>query len=492
MRPRPSRTGALALVLAGSLVGTAAHAQGVRGNATTTVRYIELQPIVQEFVREDQITIEPNGDVTFNGIPVSCVVGLGCFYYRSTDVKHAVLGSQDVGVTAWGLGVQGLSITALMRARADLGGDLTWPRSDDRFDAILAYAELNRGDFRGRVGRQRTTSHLGLTGYDGASVLWDGVDRLEVEAYAGRSLMRGLSEPREEALRGVQEFSMDTLLTLLAGAAVRYEPVVGTALGVRYQREIFSNRAALVSERASFEASTSQFRPLMLDGAVDYDLAFGRIGKAHLTARAPAFHGIIVELTGRRYLPYFELNTIWGFFSPVGYHEGEVRATWRRFPAVTAWASGSYREYEEANATVIFRPIEQRGVRIAAGGSWRATQQLGVDVEYRTERGFGAYVSSADASLHFRMTPGIAFSLDGTAFQQIEQFRVGEGIVLGGGASADVRLTRDISLGGGATVYRQTYENRPGIANWNQLRGWTALRAAFGRDPGAGRRGGVR
>lgn len=487
MSPRPMLV--VALVLAGTAAAPAAYAQGVRGNATTTVRYIELRPITRDTVPEDVVTTLPDGSFEYQGIPVSCVTGLGCFFYRSLDVQSATVATQDLGVTAWGLGVQGLSMTALLRARTDLGGELTWPRADDRFDAILAYAELNRGDFRGRLGRQRTTSHLGLTGYDGASLLWDGLGMIELEGYAGRSLMRGLNEPRDEALRGVQEFGMDTLLTWLVGGAARVEPVTGTVIGARYQREIFGNRVALVSERASLELSTSQFRPWMFDAAVDYDFSFGRIGKAHATVRAPRFHGITLEATGRRYLPYFELNTIWGFFSPVGYHEGEARATWRQFPSLSAWASVSYREYEEAEATVIFRPIEQRGTRYAVGGSWRAAPGIALDASYHMERGFGAFVSSGDASLHFQLTPAIGLSLDGTAFQQIEQFRVGEGIVYGGGASADVRLLPNVALSGGATLYRQTFENRPGIADWNQLRGWSALRASFGRDPGAARRG---
>ncbi|CAN5616682.1 hypothetical protein BH23GEM9_BH23GEM9_33740 [soil metagenome] len=490
MRPRPGTIRALAISLAVSAAGAAdAAAQGVRGNATTTVRYIEMRPITQDTVAEDLVTVLPDGSFEYQGIPVSCVTGLACFFFRSTDVQHAVLATQDVGFTAWGLGVEGLSVTGMLRGRADLGGDLTWPRSDDAFDAILAYAELNRGDVRARLGRQRTMSRLGLTGFDGASVMYDGFGSVEFEAYGGRSLMRGLNEPREQALRGVQEFAMDTLVTLLIGATARYEPVAGTAIGVRYQREIFSNRVALVSERASAEFSTSQFRPLMFDAAVDYDFAFGRIGKAHVTARAPQWRGLVVEATGRRHLPYFELNTIWGFFSPVGYHEAEARATWRRSPQLSAWASAALRRYEEADATVIIRAIEQQGTRFAVGGSWRATPALAVDASYRMDRGFGAFVSSGDASAHWQLTPAIGVSLDGTAFQQIEQFRVGEGIVYGGGASADVRILPAAWLSGGATMYRQNFENRPGIANWNQVRAWTALRTSFGRDPGAARRG---
>jgi hypothetical protein len=491
MMPRPGMVWALALAAGTALAGHgSAHAQGVRGSATTTVRYIEMRPIVQDTVPEGQVTMLPDGSFEFNGVPVICVTGLGCVFYRPADVQHAVVATQDIGLTTWGWGVQGLSFTTLLRIREDLGGELVWPRSDDRFDAILAYGELNRGDFRTRLGRQRSNSTLGFTGYDGANVVWDGLAMTSLEAYGGRSLMRGLSEPRSEALRGVQEFAMDTLVTWLIGAAARYEPVRGTAIGLRYQREIWQNRAGLVSERAALEFGSSQFRPVIVDAAVDYDFAFGTIGKAHATVRAPVLPGVTLEATGRRYIPYFELNTIWGFFSPVGYHEAEGRATWRPRPALTAWASAAWRRYEEAEATVIFRPIAQEGTRFTAGASWRLMPQLALDGSYRMERGFGAFVSSGDAAIAWRPLDRLEVTLDGTAFQQIEQFRVGEGVVYGGGGSVNVMLTRQVTLSGGGNIYRQDFRNRPTMADWNQRRGWLALRAGVGGDPGM--RGGAR
>jgi hypothetical protein len=493
MMPRPQVMGTLAILLAavGSSAGTA-HAQGVRGTATTTARYIELRPITQVVVPQEEVTELPDGRFEFNGIPVQCVGPLGCVYYRSLDVEHAIPVTQDVAFTAWGWGMQGLSFTAMLRARGDLGGELTWPRSDDNFDAILAYAELNRGDFRARVGRQRTASGLGFNGYDGGNLVYGGVRGLEVEAYGGRSLMRGMSEPRSSALRGLEEFSIDTLGAWLFGTAARYRPMAGTSVGVRYQFEVQEDRGGVISERASAEFSTSQFLPVMLEGSVDYDIGFNRIGKAHATVRTPVVAGLTVELTGRRYLPYFDMNTIWGFFSPVGYHEAEGRVTWRPLAGLSTWGSAAWRRYEEANATVIFRPLEREGTRFIIGTNWLARPGLSLDASYRMDRGFGAFLSSGDVGVHWQAAPWLAVSLDGSAFQQIEQFRIGEGIVYGGGGSADVALSSSLSLSGGAMVYRQTYENRPAIEDWSQLRAWTALRARFGRDPGMQSRRGTR
>jgi hypothetical protein len=492
MKPRPRLMGALAILLTGVVAGAGeAHGQGVRGTATTTVRYIELRPITQVAVPLDQVTELPDGRLEFEGIPVQCIPGVGCVLYRSLDVQHAVALTQDIGLTTWGWGMQGLSFTTLLRVRGDLGGELTWPRSDDRFDAILAYAELNRGDVRGRVGRQRTASGLGFTGYDGASVMWGGVRNLEVEAYGGRSLMRGMNEPRSSALRGLEEFAVDTLGAWLFGTAARYQLLPGTSVGVRYQFEVQEDRGGVVSERASAEFSTSQFLPVMVEGSVDYDVGFNRIGKAHATVRTPVVGGLILEVMGRRYLPYFDMNTIWGFFSPVGYHEAEGRVTWRPAPGVAAWGSAAWRRFEEANATVILRPLERDGTRFMVGANWAVMPGLSVDGSYRMDRGFGAFLSSGDVGMHWQALPRLALSVDATAFQQIEQFRIGEGIVYGGGGSVDIAVTPGLSLSGGATMYRQNFENRPGIEDWNQLRAWTAVRARFGRDPGMSLRRGA-
>jgi hypothetical protein len=483
VRRGPGGLGTLALATLAWLTAGDAAAQGVRGSATTTVRYIEMRPIQQDTVSRERVTELPDGSFEFEGIPVSCVTGLPCVFYRSLDVQQAVIGTQDVSLTAWGLGVQGLSVTGLLRARTDFGSDFVWPQANDNFDAILAYAELNRGIVRARAGRQRLLTGLGFSGYDGLSALVQPLDWLELEAYGGRSLARGLNEPRNEALQGIEDFVLDRG-AWLAGGSARFEPFTGTAITARYQREIWSSRSSLISERASLDVSTSQFLPVIFDAGMDYDFAFGRIGKAHATVRAPVVQRLTLEATARRYLPYFELWTIWGFFSPVAYHEGEARATWLASPSFTAWASGGYRRYDEANATVVFGTLTQDGIRAAAGARWQATESVATSGSYRMERGFGAFLSSGEVSLDWRPLDRLSLSLDGSAMQQIEQFRVGEGVVFGGGAAVDVELPSNMLFSAGATMYRQNFENRPGIADWNQLRAWTTLRIGVGSDPG--------
>lgn len=466
----------LALLLPAPLL-----AQGVRGNAVTTVRYLTLRPVGQDTVDRGSVT-EEDGLTTYQGQPVHCVSATECVLYRPEAEAHAVVATQDVSGTAWGLGVQGLSATFLLRGRADVSGDVVWPNSDDAFDAILAYAELQRSFYRVRAGRQRTLSGLGFAGFDGLDLLLEPLAGLRLQAYGGRSLARGLSEPRHQALQGVEDFVLDQN-AYLVGAAIEAMPLAGTTLSLRYQREVWADRVGLLSERASVDARSDLPGPFRVNGSLDYDFAFGRVGKAHVTvqSRLPDDWGW-VELTGRRYVPYFELSTIWGFFSPTPYHEAELRATVTRLRPVTAWFSVAGRSYDDPAISVIGAPIGDASQRYTVGARWAAGRWRATG-EYRLETGFGAHLSAADARVRWTASDRIALRVRATAFQQIEQFRVGENAVMGAGVGVDVAGPWGVDLRAGADLYSQAYEDRAG-ADWDQLRAYSVLRVPFGEDPG--------
>jgi hypothetical protein len=76
-----------------------------------------------------------------------------------------------------------------------------------------------------------------------------------------------------------------------------------------------------------------------------------------------------------------------------------------------------------------------------------------------------------------------------TTFQQIEQYRLGDGRGLGGGLSFDAELTDRILTSGGASLLRHTggqatVQDSP----WNQSRAWWSLRVLVGEDPGLANR----
>jgi hypothetical protein len=481
-----ARTGAaLLLLLAGAVtVSPEARAQGIRGTATTNVRYLTLRPIALDTVARADV-LEGEDGFTFDGVPVYCLgVDRDCVRYRSRDVSHGIVATQDLSATAWGLGLQGLSATFLLRARTDLGdGDFVWPSADDHFDAILAYAELQRSFYRVRAGRQRTLSGLGFSGYDGLDLVLSPWRFIRAEAYGGRSLARGLNEPRHEALRGIEPFVFDRE-AYLYGGFLELSPWLGTSLGMRYQREIWVHRVGLISERASADLRTNLPGALRLDGSLDYDFAFDQVGKAHLTLRSPLpGEWGWVELTGRRYVPYFELSTIWGFFSPTPYNEAEAEVTLLRLRPLTVWASAGWREYGDPEISVIGPSITDQSQRYGVGARWSGGPWL-LSGEYRLETGFGAHLSSGDVSVRWAPSTRVSLMARGSALQQIEQFRVGENVVVGGGLGGEVELPWSVRLRAGADLYTQAYENRPGQTDWDQLRAYTVLTIPFGEDPG--------
>lgn len=494
-----ARRTAFLLSLSAALLPAAVAGQGFRGTATTTARYLELRPIVADSVSFERVTQREDGTFEFEGRTVTCVTGLPCVFYRPGDVQDALAVTQDVGFTTWGYGVAGLSATVLLRARADVSGDFTWPNSDDPFDALLAYAQYNRGIVRARAGRQQNLSGLGFTGYDGLNLLVEPRSNIEVEGYAGRTLMRGTSEPRSEVLRGVEDFAFDSLTRAIFvfGGSARWEPRTGTAFTLRYQREIQRGEDDLVpsgaiqSERASIDFASNFLRPVRIDAALDYDVAFDRIGKAHVRAQAAVLRNkLIVEAAARRYQPWFDLFTIWGFFSPVGYSEGELRGTWLPRQDLRVWASGGYRKYQESNATTIFGGIEDETLRGELGAEWLTSERLSFSGQYRYENGYGAYVSSGEGTVRWSPLESLSLFATGSAFQQIEEFRLGEGVVYGWGGGVEAQLARRVELIGGASIYRQNFENRESAADWNQLRAYAGLSFGFGEDPGAARRPG--
>lgn len=466
------------LVLLTTAVG--ASGQSLRGTLTNVGRYIELRTITRDTVDRTLVTTQPDGSMEFEGRPVFCQ-SQTCTFYRPADVKHALTSTHDLSVTSWGFGVEGVSATLLLRVRTD-GGDFTWPRSDDAFDAILAYADFARERYRVRLGRQRTISGLGFYSFDGVDARFEATSALGIEGYAGRSLARALEQPRSSALRPIESFIPDEDVWLLGGAAELNTKL--HSLGLRYQRELWADRAALVSERAALDFSTRALSPLSIEGAADYDVAFGRLGKAHLTMRMPIDSRVNAELSGRRYLPFFELWTIWGVFSPVAYHEAEAQGSW----AANAWlgVSGSVgmRKYEDTDAPVFegnpedetrFFTLRARGV---------ASPKLVLDGEVRWDNGFGAYLGSFELSASWQAVEQLRLGVYGTAFQQILEFRVGEAAVLGVGGTLDYDLNDQIWISAGGTLYRQNYDNRPSGIDWNQKRAWVSLGWRFGRDPG--------
>ena len=64
----------------------------------------------------------------------------------------------------------------------------------------------------------------------------------------------------------------------------------------------------------------------------------------------------MVEAAAVRYVPYFSLSTIWGFFEPVSYHEGRLRVSWSGSRSLGVWVAGGVRSYGDTETPVVITP----------------------------------------------------------------------------------------------------------------------------------------
>ena len=456
---------AIATAIAASLLSPMhAAAQGVTGYLGSDVQLVEMQPVA----------------------PVAGACGGGVPCFEALDEARSIVGTQTLSLTGWGFGIRGLSATVLVRARARLGSAFPWPRADDQFDALLGYAQLVRGRLTVRAGRQEIRSGLGFPSFDGASLSW-ARPRLRAAAYGGRSLARGLREPVNEALRGIEDFLPDQGVYLFGGSLQTDLPTA--AVTARYQGEILADRSGLASERASLDASTAVAGARLL-GSLDYDFAFARIGKGRLTLMAPLGSGRwIVEASARRYVPYFSLSTIWGFFEPVSYQEAEVRVGWSPRADLGLSASGGWRWYGDTGATVVLEPLQDEGRRAELDVTWRLAGAWAASMSYRLEWGPGGFLSSGSGAVRWGVSEDLSVSASVMSFQQIEEFRLSDGRALGGGVSVDAGLTERISLTGGLSALRHSDAGEGVASPWSQMRAWSSLRVRLGQDPGLANRG---
>jgi hypothetical protein len=485
---RHARPCGAAIAGAALLVPAAAGAlaaQGVRGSIASTTRYVELRPLRQDTVPFDRLETLADGRLGYQGVPAVCDAGL-CVVRRADDVQHGLQAVHTLDLTAWGLGLEGLSATVLLRVRSHLHGAYRLPFARKPFEATLAYAELTRGLYRLRLGRQRELSGLGFSGFDGVDLLVEPRRALRARVYGGRSLARSVQQPLARAFRtGDERDFVRDRDALLLGGEVAIEAGNGSTLSARYQGEVWADRAGLLAERALLEGRLTALAPVTLSGSVEYDVGLARWGTARLDAQLPLrATGTRLEATARRYVPFFEYWTIWGMFSPAAYREAELRVSWAPPGSVGLWAAGGYRRYEPHGTQTFLRPLEGESLHLAAGGAWRIPETLGLTAGLRLDGPVGAFTVSGDAALDWRAGPRLDVNAYALLLEQIEEYRVGAGMVAGGGLGADVAVADGLRVAGGFELYRQTQQDRPGRPDWTQRRGWLSVRLGIGRDPG--------
>lgn len=468
-------------------VFTPASAQGINGRARTYVSYFQVREYVLDSVPASTVPGEGVQRTLPDGTPVTCGDSQ-CQFFRTGPEASVVPILQDVELNVW-TGITGLRAYAHVRGRSPQGDRKLWPRSEENFEALAAYVEYNRSFYRVQAGRIWQTNSLGFYNYDGASVALTLPGNLSVDVYGGMALVRGLNQRHSTSLLSSVESLEPRFDSFLAGINGRWRPFRALTASLTYQQEGSRRANDFYGERIAGSARLL-LGPATLDGELKYDLAGETTNLARVRVSAPLVAGFRASAEYRKYVPYFELWTIWGAFSPVGFQEAQGRLDWMMSDGrLAAHLYGSQRTYEDTDVeTPEGYELRDDGWRLGGGARVSLMDDLILSGEYRRDVGFGTSRSGGDISIQKFFDNSRYIALQGTAFETFSEFRIGSGEVVGGGIVGETPLG-PANLQASAMYYQHTQNDRPSILNLDQTRFNIVLEVPIGRDPGeAGRR----
>ncbi len=447
------RLGIILVVLAGS--PAAVCAQQVRVRSTTTGQFVQLR----------SLTLDTSGA------------------WVAAGVNSAVPLTEDVELSSWGFGVPGLRAYGLFRLRGAIGSALVWPRYGDHFDALAAYVELERTRFRLRVGRQQRSSGLGLYGFDGGAVTWRPRPDVRLEAYGGRGLARGTTDPINSG--AVQ--ALDPLIpdrgTLLVGASAWAAPTAESFVSATYQREVLNDFSGVVAERVALDGQATLARRFTFAASSNVDLGAGALGKARLSVTARLPRSSSLALAVFRYRPTFDLTTIWGAFAPQASRGASVAATSPPLGDLVLTSGWTVRAYEKVtDVTPFLVDVGTTTHSYSVGAAW-VHGTLAVTGDYRFITGYGGEESAGDLRVALDHGDRWRIGLNGTAFQNTEYFRVARGTVVGIGADARAGFTDRLSVSASLMRYLHTGTSGTAGPNWSQTRALFQVDLITGANP---------
>ncbi|HEX8945372.1 MAG TPA: hypothetical protein VF785_19700 [Gemmatimonadaceae bacterium] len=458
-------------------------AQGLRISGVTTMQLVELRPLVLDSLAAS--LVPGTGESrTVAGVPAVCSVSSAfCQFERSGNRVSATPVLQDVTIAGWGW-VEGLSFHGDVRARTQLSGDaaFVYPLTDDHLELLDAYAQLDRDTWQGRLGRQWVTGSLGAYAFDGANALWRH-DALTLEGWSGRALVAGLNEPYTSAQLAAIDNTPPQQNGYLFGARARYRPDPLTAAALTYQRVLVADRSGLYSERASLDASTRQFSAA-LDLGLNYDFATGDWNEARLRVGTGGTGPLGYSIEARHSRPFFELWTIWGAFSPVGFDEARATVDWRPSTSQFSYSlRGAYRKYGASNTGISLRT---NGWRAGGDARWQGEGALSAYGSYDVDIGSGAANTDVRAGGRWLAASGLSFGADLMMTQNIYEFRIGTGRIYGASLDGAVPITPDVRLVVDGGLYQHMLTNGAPGPDWTQRRASVRIEWMLGRDPGMG------
>lgn len=429
----------------------------------------------------DTVSQPGGGPMSPDGFAVQCRPGTPfCTFFRPGSVQRAGVMTATTEVTAWGLGLTGMSVHAAGRVGLDVAGSGGWPGTEPALQLLEGYAEYAAPRVTGRLGRQVVASRLGTSGFDGAGlVVRDRRLGLEAQGFLGWGLARGAALPvTSPALNPLDDFQPR-----------RRQIVAGVGAGWRrgafdlradYLREVDPRSDYFVSERLGLAGVVRWRSAFSLAAGADYNLAAGWWGSAEANLEyvtAP----LRASLGARRYRPHFDLWTIWGAFSPVPYRAIAASA------AVSATRQielrGRYERYQfdddEAETPLV--QAERGGWRWELGGTLTPHERWRLEGSYRADYGPGAAAAGLGGSVTYAPSNRFTVMLLGSAFNRPLEFRFNEAVVRVYGIDAQMEASDRVRVAVAASYYQEAHRRGDaGAFDWRQLRASARVVFAFG------------
>lgn len=419
-----------------------------------------------------QVVTGPGGALeTPDGYAAYCTAGQSvCYFYRAGAARRGGPLVTSADLSAWGLGVRGLSLHANARLGVDLGSSDVWPGTEPAIELLEGYAQYATERITARLGRQVEQGRLGSYGYDGARLAYR-LPSVGVTAigYAGLGLARGVALPvTSDVLNPLDEFQ-PRQRQLLVGGALEWQHRLSDAR-FDYEREVDWDTRNFVSERVAISASLRPVPGWSLSGAADYDLARGWWGSGDLTLRYG--QNRFGAATGvRRYRPYFDLWTLWGVFSPIPYRAVNGSLWVSPVHGLTLRGAGERYWYADAEAESPLVEASKKGWRWGAGATYRLGSAASIDGGYQAEFGPGSASQGVEGGLTVQPVTRLTLTAEGGHLVRPLEFRISNPALTWYGLSVDLRATDRLRLGFGATRYEED-RRRPDASavDWSQTR----------------------
>ncbi len=452
----------------------AGPAQGYRLGLDTRAQAVSYRGVLLDSVPvSDTVTGPTGGPTSRDGFAVSCFPGFSyCSVFRPGLEQHASPLTSTADLTAWGLGVAGLSIRVRARLGASLGASDVWPGTEPALQLLEGYAQYAVERMTLQLGRQTVATRLGVTGFDGGRVtVRDGRRGLELTGYGGFGLWRGSTLPvTSSALNPLGEFRPPER-TIVAGAGVGWSAALFDAR-LSYEREVDPSVDYFVSERAGVDAVVRPYRGLSLSGGADYDLAQGWWGNAEATLGYLAPNGRInATARVRRYRPHFDLWTIWGAFAPVPYTGIDASLSLTPISRLRLHASGEHYAFENANVATPLVSVESSGWRFSWSAGYTVVRDVAVEGGYHAEFGPGAASRGFEGNISYTAGEVLALGLHGGTLDRPLEYRFDESSLATYGVYAHYRPAPRVGVELDASRYVEERTRPDATAfDWNQLR----------------------